>query len=290
MSDNNPGHEARHAHPLRADRVAGLGNERLNIVVDGQPDAPAMLLIHGSAGCTTWWDPVVPHLAEVFRVIRVDLAGHGSSITPDGGYDIPSHSRRIKGALDRLGGGPVTVVGHSMGCLVATALAEQCPDAVAGLGLIDMGPSMDAAVPEGWLVHLMLKPFPGRLLWRMRNETMLRKAMASAVTRPVALPDSAIAAALGMTHRALAGTSRGATAYLRERSLPDRLATLGLPVLVIFGAKDARYHPWSADAYRSVPAVRVEVLSRVGHTPMLEDAPGTGALLRDFAASASHPH
>ena len=41
-----------------------------------------------------------------------------------------------------------------------------------------------------------------------------------------------------MTHRAFAGAARATLDYLRQRNLPDRLAALGLPVLVIFGAED----------------------------------------------------
>ena len=86
-----------------------------------------------------------------------------------------------------------------------------------------------------------------------------------------------------MTHRAVAGTARGSLDYLRQRSLPDRLATLGLPVLVIFGTADKRWRSSSAAAYRDVPGARVELLPGVGHTPMLEDPHTTGTLLLRFA-------
>ena len=262
----------------------------MHVAQDGRPGSPGVLLIHGSAGSTAWWDPVVPALAGACRVIRVDLLGHGRSSSPAGGYDIPAQARRVGAALDRLGAGQVTVVGHSMGCLVATALAEQRPDKVAALALIDMGPSLDAASPDGLLVRLLLARFPGRLLWRLRSEATIRKAMGTAVTRRVDIPGALIEATLGMTHRALAGTARGSLDYLRQRSLPDRLAPLGVPLLVIFGTEDARYPASSAAAYRAVPGARIELLPSVGHTPMLEDPQNTGALLVEFAAAAARPH
>jgi pimeloyl-ACP methyl ester carboxylesterase len=259
------------------------------MVEDGRPGAPGVLLIHGSAGSTAWWDPVVPALAGACRVIRVDLLGHGRSSCPPGGYDIPAHARRVGGALDRLSAGRVTVVGHSMGCMVATALAEQRPDKVSSLALIDMGPSLDAAIPDGLLVRLLLARFPGRLLWRLRSEATIRKALSSAFTRPVDIPGTIIEAALGMTHRALAGTARGSDQYLRQQSLPDRIAAIGVPVLVVFGTEDARYPSSSAADYGLVPGARVELLPGVGHTPMLEDPHTTATLLLDFAAAAAHP-
>jgi len=267
-----------------------LDDGDMHVVEDGEPGAPAVLLIHGTVGPTAWWDPVVPQLAGACRVIRVDLLGHGKSTSPAGGYDIPAHARRIGAVLDRLGANRVTVIGHSMGCMVATSLAEQRPDKVAALALIDMGPSLDAAIPEGLLVRLLLARFPGRLLWRLRSEATIRKAMHSAFTRPVDIPRAIIGAALGMTHRALAGTARGSLDYMRQQSLPDRLAALGVPVLVIFGTEDARYPSSSAAAYHVLPGARVELLPGVGHTPMLEDPQTTGILLLDFAAAAGHPH
>ncbi len=225
-----------------------------------------------------------------YRVIRVDLLGHGRSSSPAGGYDIPAQARRVGAALDRLGAGRVTVIGHSTGGSVATALAEQRPDVVVALALIDTGPSPDASyIDQDLLGRLLLAQLPGRLLWGLRTEATIRKAMRTAFTRPVEIPDAFIASARGMTYRAVAGTMRGSLNYLRQRSLPDRLAALGLPVLVIFGAEDQRWRSSSADAYRVVPGARVELLPGVGHTPMLEDPRTTGKVLLDFAAPAAHP-
>ena len=56
----------------------------MHVVEDGKPDAPALLLIHGSAASLVCWDLVVPALAGACRVIRVDLLGCGRSATPRG--------------------------------------------------------------------------------------------------------------------------------------------------------------------------------------------------------------
>jgi pimeloyl-ACP methyl ester carboxylesterase len=276
--------------PDADDRFVRLDDGDMHVVEDGKPDAPAVLLIHGTAGSTAWWDPVVPRLADAYRVIRVDLLGHGRSASPIDGYDIPTQARRVGAALDRLGAGRVAVIGHSTGGTVATALAEQRPEAVAALALIDTGPSPDAYISQGLLPRLLLAPLPGRLLWRLRTEATIRKAMRTAFTRPIDIPDAIIEDTLGMTHRAVAGTAHASLDYLGQQALPDRLAPLGLPVLVVFGTDDHRWRSSSAPAYRIVPGARVELLPGVGHTPMLEDPQTTGKLLLDFAAAAGHPN
>jgi pimeloyl-ACP methyl ester carboxylesterase len=270
------------------DRFVRLDDGDLHVMEDGKPGAPAVLLIHGLGASTAWWDPVVPRLAGACRVIRVDLPGHGRSASTAGGYDLPAQARRVAAAMDRLGVSRAVVIGHSTGGSVAPAMAEQRPGLAAALALIDTGPYPDAALDQGLLSGLLLAPVPGRLLWALRNEATIRKAMRSAFTRPVDIPGAIIEATQGMTHRALAGTARGSLDYIKQRSVPDRLAALGLPVLVIFGADDRRWRSSSAASYRIVPGARVEMLPGVGHTPMLEDPQTTGTLLLDFAAAAGH--
>lgn len=272
--------------PGQHDGFVRLDDGDLHVVQDGQDSAPAVVLIHGTGASTAWWDPVVPLLAGACRVIRIDLAGHGRSASPAGGYGIPAQARRVGAVLDQLGVDRVTVIGHSTGGTVATALAEQRPGTVTALALISIGPSLDAVADQGVLGRLLLAPLPGRLLWALRTETVVRKALGSAFTRPVDIPDAIVTATLGMTHRALAGTSRGSDDYLRQQSLPVRLAALGLPVLVIFGTDDQRWRSSSSAAYHAVPGARVEMLPGVGHTPMMEDPQTTGKLLLDFAVLA----
>jgi pimeloyl-ACP methyl ester carboxylesterase len=283
MAEHMPG------DPDADDGFVRLDDSDMHVAEEGDPGAPAVLLIHGTAASTAWWDPVIPQLAGDCRVIRIDMAGHGRSSAPAGGYDIPAQARRAGVVLDRLGAGQVTVIGHSTGGYVATALAGQRPGLVNALALIDTCPDLDAVMDQGLLGRLLLAPLPGRLLWRLRTEAIIRKALASAFTRPIDIPDTIIRATMGMTHRALAATSRAGDNYLKQQALPDRLAALSLPVLVIVGADDHRWRSSSAAAYRAVPGARVELMPGVGHTPMLEDPQTTGELLLDFATAARHP-
>ena len=172
---------------------------------------------------------------------------------------------------------------------MATALAEQRRDAVAALTVIDTGPSPAAIIPQGLLSRLALLPVPGRLLWRLQSEATIRKLLrAGAFFREVDIPGVVVEDIRGMTHRAFAGTARGSLEYLRRRSVPDRLATLGVPVQVIFGAEDRRYRSSAAtDEYRVIPDVCLDVLEGVGHTPMLEDPQTTTRLLSTFVTDVA---
>ena len=274
-----------------------VADATVHVVQNGAPEAPVLLLVHGLGASTAWWNPVVPCLADTYRVIRVDLPGHGRSTGPSGDgdraaalaeYGIPAHAERVGAVLELLGVHRVAVaIGHSSGGAVVSELARQRPETISALALISTGPSLDADTSGSPLGQLLFARVPGALLWRAFNEAIVRKSLASAFARPAApLPDALVDGTRGMSHHALAATARGSAAYIRQRTLPDRLADLGKPLLVIFGAEDARWRAASAEDYRVVPGARVVVLPEIGHTPMYEDPQTTCDLLLGFAAAS----
>ncbi|MFE2109039.1 alpha/beta fold hydrolase [Kitasatospora sp. NPDC059463] len=258
----------------------------IHLVHDGPRQAPPLVLIHGSGATSGSWSPVVPALAGRYHVIRVDLPGHGQSL-PASSYDVPEQAGRLARVFDELGLRAVTVVGHSGGGHTATALAEQRPDLVGSLALISTGPSPDALLPQPVVLRLLIGPPLGPLLWPIRSNAMLRRGMTSVCNLPVNIPDEMVAEARRIGYRTFRTALRRNTAYITERSVPERLTALDIPVLVIFGAADRRWNPSSAHQYDAVPNARVRQLPEVGHIPMLEAPETTSELLLDFAATAT---
>jgi len=253
-------------------------------VVEAGPrgDAP-LLLVHGTAGSVSWWEPVLHALAEHHHVIRVDLPGHGQS-APAPSYGVAAQAGRVAAVLRNVGADPVVVVGHSSGGYVATALAEQHRERVKAVALINTGPRPDAMWPQPALIRALSTPPLSRLAWSLRS-VAARRALATAFTRPVNIPDDLVAAVQGMTYRAFMAAPREMTTYLTERDLPDRLAALDVPLLVVFGAEDHRWDSSSAHSYDVVPGARLEMLPGIGHSPMFEAPDATSKMLLDFAAS-----
>jgi len=247
---------------------------------DGPRDAPALLLIHGSGSSTHTWDPMVPLLTTSHRVIRIDLLGHGRSDKPaDGDYAIPAQGRRAAAALDRLGVEHAIVVGHSSGGYTATALAEQQPDMVTALALINTGPCMDAliAAPEGAIDPAQ---------WPHLTDAQLRQAASTGFSRPGYQPPQQLLDDVRcMTYHTFTTTMQASGAYIQQQPLPERLAPLGTPLLVIYGEDDRRWRSSSAADYHAVLGAHVEMLPGLGHSPNLEDPPRTAAPLLAFTAT-----
>lgn len=123
----------------------------------------------------------------------------------------------------------------------------------------------------------------------MRSDAWVRAGIRSTAADPVDVPEELIAGVRGIPYGAFRAVLRENGAYITERTVPERLAPLGIPVLVIFGAADPRWDPASAQSYAPVPTARVEMLPGVGHLPLLEAPEATGELLLDFVATARQP-
>lgn len=258
----------------------------MHVVHDGDRQAPPLLLIHGSGASGACWGPVIPALAAHRHVIRVDLPGCGQS-PPAPSYGVPAQAAQVAAMLDRLGLRGVATVGHSSGGYVATALAEQRPDLVGSLVLVSTGPSLDALLPEPLLIRVLLAPPLGPVLWAVRSDAVIRKGIGAICARPVDLPDDMVGEIKGIRYRTFRAVLRCNGAYVAERSVPERLSGLNVPLLVVFGAADPRWDPSSAHRYDAVPNARVEMLPGVGHMPMIEAPEATSDLLVGFTATAA---
>lgn len=106
--------------------------------VSGPLGKPVLLLIHGGTASLRAWDLVTPALRVDFRVVAVDLRGHGQSPAPHEGYAAAQLSADVARVIDHLGVEQVTVVGHSLGGMAAVLLAASRPDVIARLVLINV--------------------------------------------------------------------------------------------------------------------------------------------------------
>ncbi|HZC26172.1 MAG TPA: alpha/beta fold hydrolase [Actinopolymorphaceae bacterium] len=149
-----------------------VGEVSLSYRVAGNPDAPPMVLLHGLTSDASSWDAVLPYLASRWRLYCPTLRGHGSSGWP-GTYSFPVMKQDLLGFLDGLGLGRVTLVGHSMGGVVAYQFAEDHPDHVEALVLEETPPPL----PQQ-------RPVPERPPGELSYDWLARLALVGQVNRP----------------------------------------------------------------------------------------------------------
>jgi pimeloyl-ACP methyl ester carboxylesterase len=99
---------------------------------------PSLVLVHGWTGDSSTWDAQVPILAKTFRVITLDLPGHGKSDQPaDGKFSMDLFARAIEAVRAETKVYKLVLAGHSMGTPVVIQYARKYPEHVAALALID---------------------------------------------------------------------------------------------------------------------------------------------------------
>ena len=108
----------------------------VHAVVEGRDDAPVMVLSNSLGADLDMWEPQVPALTELFRVVRYDTRGHGRSPVPDGDSTIDDLADDVVALLDRLDVPTAHVVGLSIGGMTALRLAVREPGRVSTLAVL----------------------------------------------------------------------------------------------------------------------------------------------------------
>jgi len=132
----------------------------------GCDDKPPMVLVHGGLDHARSWDWVAGALRDDYHVFGLDLRGHGDSQWAPGAiYSVAEHVLDLAALCDVIGARPLTLVGHSLGGVIALAYAGAFPDAVHKVVAIEgMGPPATH--------HSQKDPYPDRLrrwIERMRK-------------------------------------------------------------------------------------------------------------------------
>jgi pimeloyl-ACP methyl ester carboxylesterase len=205
---------------------------------------PPLVLLHGLAGSGAWWKRNLPALSSAFRVIVIDLPGFGSS-HQDARLSLDEAPAQVAALLGQLGIERAHVIGHSMGGLVAGALAADHPERVDRLVLVDAGfLSLD---PN--LRHRITGPLR-TLPWT--SPTIL----------PILLRDAIRAGPVRMAR---------ATAQLLRKDWSHKLPAITAPTLVVWGEHDHVCNLGIGERITAaVPGARLVVIPGAGHNPMWE--------------------
>jgi pimeloyl-ACP methyl ester carboxylesterase len=89
----------------------------------GDPEAPGLVLLHGTGGHWETFAPNLAALAEHFHCVAIDMVGNGFSDKPDHDYEIPVYRRQVLSVMEAFGFDSAAVIGMSLGAWVAAALA-----------------------------------------------------------------------------------------------------------------------------------------------------------------------
>jgi pimeloyl-ACP methyl ester carboxylesterase len=241
----------------------------------GSPDAPVLVLVHGLGASGRALERVAPLLAARFRVIVPDLPGFG-----DTGGAPTTIEGMARAVLEVVDAETFVAAGHSMGGLVATALAELEPDRVTRIVLVNAPASYESrTAARGRAERILTLPVIGDLVWNRMSDARIRASMRSAFAPGHDVGDVFVEDFKRTTRAAFTGSSAAIDDYLRRRPLPQRVAALTQQAFVIFGEQDGRVDPASLDGYGPVANATVATIPEAGHTPVWEAPERTAELI-----------
>jgi pimeloyl-ACP methyl ester carboxylesterase len=215
----------------------------------------SLVLVHGSGGNTSVWRAQMAGLADVARVLAVDLPGHGRS-RGDGIESIQGAAVVVRGLTEALGLGRIVIGGHSMGGAVAQMFALTAPDRTSRLVLIGTG------------ARLRVMP---KIIETIEHDhaagVQLVTDLAVAASAPAALKRKVYDETLRAPARILAGDFRACDRF----DVMTRLEEIRVPALVVCGAEDQLTPPKYAEFLRSrIGGSSLVLVPGAGHYVQLE--------------------
>jgi pimeloyl-ACP methyl ester carboxylesterase len=255
--------------------------ERLAYIDAGPRDAPTLVLIHGYTDSARDWAPIAPLLRPRFRLIIVDLRGHGVSGKPDCCYTRFDFAYDIKLLLDSLHIPKAHIAGHSLGSLAAQTFAELWPESTDRLILISSTGTAfgtdEPSKPASWLVPVtgLRDPIDPDSAF-MRDWWKISNGYSPEFARRQRRDAAAIPARVW---RAIADQS------LIGVDLRSMLSRVRAPTLLVWGGRDTLISEAGRDALRTgIARAEVRIFASLGHDLFWEDPPAVADALIGFLA------
>ncbi len=269
--------------------VLGSGT-RIHYRDEGPRDAPVIVMVHGFSSSLHTWEPWVERLKADYRVISLDLPGHGltrSSSSQD--ISIAAFTRIIASVTEELGAQTFTLAGNSMGGNTAWVFALNYPERLDSLVLVDASGWPEAAGEnEGTplIFKLLENPLARMLMQDLDLTALIRSGLEDAFSDAALVTDemvnryASLARAPGHRYALITISARQEEAAVASA---EKLAAITLPVLILQGMDDklvpASFARRFADA---IPGAELVIYEDTGHMPQEEVADRSAADLRAF--------
>lgn len=262
-------------------------------------EGPVVMLVHGMAGSSATWKPVIDELADNFTVIAPDLPGHGRSDKPRGDYSLGAYASVLRDLLGVLDLGQATVVGQSLGGGVSMQFAYQYPELCGRLVLVGSGglgdevsgllrmlafPGVEYVLPAAFvpIIGNVVNGFTdliGKVGLKPSPEVVQMWLAYSSLTDPE-------------TRTAFLHTLRSVVDHRGQRvSAMDKIhMAQQIPTLIAWGDNDRIIPVQHAyDAHEAITGSRLEIFEGCGHFLHAEEPARFARLLVDFVDSTEAP-
>lgn len=274
--------DARYSSP--DSQFADLGDlGRVHYRDEGRRQSPPIILLHGSNASLHTFEPWVMSLEEKFRVITIDLPGHGlTGEIPSGNYSSESMVSVVNQIVSLLNLEQFVIGGNSMGGSIALRYALDHPEKITGLVLIDSSGLIRKKFSNDdsqsvWAFKLLGNPW-----LRVIGEVVDPYYLVSQGLRAAFYNQTVVREAMIMRYNDLALREGSRSATMKrfsgtadEKYQTEDLVSINVPTLLMWGKEDAVIPFAFASGYEElIPNVTTAYYDGVGHIPM-EEIPET---------------
>lgn len=237
----------------------------------GQP----IVFLHGMLGSSLYWREQMELLKDRHHVIAIDLLGFGHSPKPKNlKYDTDDHISYVLKTLDAIGiKKPVTLVGHSMGALLALSLTSKYPERVKSLVLISMPIYKNVSEAKREITRSKIVP---RFMYYGPTARVICSAMCmlrplARILAPVYLKDVPEYVAADTTLHTWFSYSRSMENIIENQDVLSDLQKVNLPLLALFGSQDAVAKTTNLEAIKiCCKDIEIELLDATHQLPLEE--------------------
>ena len=271
---------------MKSHKVSGGGGAQLHVVEAGNPAGRPILFIHGFSQCWLAWSRQMnSDLADKYRLVAMDLRGHGLSDKPRDGYaDSRLWADDVNAVIQALNLYHPVLCGWSYGPLVILDyIRHHGEDGISGVsfvcGITKLGTdeAMSVITPE------FLSLAPGFFGSDVEESVSSLESLLRLCFTRVPSPDE---------WYLMLGYNVSVPPYVRQalfsRSFEndDLLPKIRKPVLIIHGAQDLIVKPSVVDQHKAgIAHAQVHLIANSGHAPFWDDAPAFNQLVRSFCES-----
>jgi pimeloyl-ACP methyl ester carboxylesterase len=253
---------------------------KLAYVELGDPNGEPLLLLHGYTDTSRSWSVMAPHLSG-YRLLIPDQRGHGAADAPECCYGPAQFAFDARLFLDALGVTRAAVAGHSLGSMVAMAMAAEYPERVSAIVLIG-STALAPVKPGAWLYdQVAALSFP-----LDRSSAFMREWHPS--NQPTAVDPDFAEAVMEDILLIQPHVWRGVMRELTQLPVARHAADIKARVLILSGGKDPLFPPeHHAALLKAFPKAEAHVFPELGHSPNWEQPNTVAARIDAFLKSST---
>lgn len=257
---------------------------------EGNPGGPVLVLVHGSNASLHTWEPWVAELGDTYRIISMDLPGHGlTGRVPGDDYTRDGMASFVHEVMGTLHVERFAIAGNSMGGGVAALYTLEHPDRVSALILVDAAgipvKRDDDDVPLAFKIAGM--PVISKVMRYVLPRSLVEEGVRKVFVDQSKVTDEMVSRYFDLSlHEGNREATRmrfASNASRDEEAFAARLGEIGAPVLVIWGDKDGLIPVSAAYEFKQrIPQAELAIFENVGHVPMEEVPAESAAAVRTF--------